>query len=166
MLAPRKGDRVELVEEEHARCEAARLNEGIVQVRFAHAEVRVEDLFDAHVREREPALAGGRPREQRLAAARRAEQQHAAASGALVPLVEVVALKREDDRALDRLFHILQPAHVGKRDGRLGVQFELWPLRHAFLVDAATANDLDHALQTEALVDLVLQLRDSLDEAE
>src|SRR5919197_3110030 len=100
MLATRERDRVELVEEENARREPPRLHERVVEVALADAVVRIEDVLDAHVRERQPALTCGRARKQRLAAAGRSEQQHAAAGAAPVLLVQVLPLERKDDRAV------------------------------------------------------------------
>ena len=125
MLAPGEGDRVQLVEEEHAGRESARLNEGVVEVPLADTEVRIEDLLDPYVRERQAAFARGRAREQRLPAAGRPEEQHAPAGPALVLLVEVVALEREDDRAVNRLLDVLEAADLCERHAGLRVEPEL-----------------------------------------
>src|SRR2546423_9324074 len=90
MLPPRERDRVELVEEDNARREPARLDERVVQVALADPEIRVEDLLDADVRERQAAFAGSGTREQRLPATRWPEEEHPAARSPLVLLVEVV----------------------------------------------------------------------------
>src|SRR4029077_16833124 len=106
VLAAREADRVELVEEEHARRRAPRLDEDVVQVALALPDERVEDLLDPHVGERQPALARRRAREHRLAAAGRAVEQDAAAGAAPVPLIQVRPLVGEDDRAVDRLLDV------------------------------------------------------------
>ena len=64
-----KGDRVELVREQHAGRDLPRLREGNVQAALAHAEERVEDLFDSHVRKRQAAFSCSRTRKESLAAA-------------------------------------------------------------------------------------------------
>src|SRR5919197_640830 len=151
MLAAGEGDRVELVEEEHAGREVARLQERVVQVPLADAEVRVEDLLDADIGERQAAFARRRTRKQRLPAARRPEEQHPAADAALVLLVEVVPLEREDDGAVDRLLDLLEPADVREHYGRPGVEPQL---RRALVV--GVPDELHHLLETEAGVDLAL----------
>src|SRR5919204_2490597 len=119
MLAAGEGDRVELVEEEHAGREVARLQEGVVQVPLADAVERIEDLLDPDVREGKPALSRCRPCEQRLAATWRAEEEDTSARASLVLLVQIAPLERKDDGAVDRLLDVFEPADVGKADRRL-----------------------------------------------
>src|SRR2546423_7138924 len=100
MLPPREGDRVELVEEDNARREPARLDERVVQVALADAEKRVEDLLDADVRERQAALAGGGPREQRLSPNPPPGEQHPPAPPTRVLLLDVLTPAGEDHLAV------------------------------------------------------------------
>ena len=116
-----------------------------MEVALAHAAVGVEDLLDPDVRERQAACARGRAREHRLPAAGRAEEEHAAAGSALVLLVEVGALKRQDDRPVDGLLDVVEPADVREADGRLRVELELRREWRAVLADALL-HDLDEML--------------------
>ncbi len=133
-----------------------------MQVGLADAEVRIQNLFDSNVRERQAALAGSRPRKQRLPAAGRSEEQHPSACAAVVLLVQVVTLEREDDRSVDRLLHVVEAADIGEGNGRLRVELELWLFSKPALVDALL-HDTDELLQPQRLVQLLLQLGDAVD---
>ena len=85
MLAACKRDRVELVKEEDARRVLPGPHECLMEVALARADVRIENLLDADVRERQPALAGRRASDERFAAPRR-PKQHPSAGTTLVLL--------------------------------------------------------------------------------
>src|SRR5207247_6617749 len=151
VLSPREADRVDLVQEEDARGRAARLLEDVVEVLLADPDEGVEDLLDAHVREREPTLRGRRPGEERLATARRAVEKHAAAGLPAVALVQIGPLEREDDRTVDGLLDILEAAHV--RESGRAAGFELDEGRGA--VGTGVTGGLRHSLEPEGSVDLL-----------
>ena len=71
-------DRVDLVDEDDARCIALRLVEEIAHAAGADADEHLHELRSGDAEEGHPGLAGDRPREQRLSGTRRSDQQDAA----------------------------------------------------------------------------------------
>ncbi len=71
-------DRVDLVDEDDARCIPLRLVEEIAHAAGADADEHLDELRTGDAEERHPGLAGDRPREERLAGTGRSDQQDAA----------------------------------------------------------------------------------------
>ena len=122
-------ERVELVQEEHARRGAARRLERVVQAALGLAEPHVEHVVEAEREEARAELARDGAREERLAAAGRAVHQQAAAERLAVVRPQLRVAQRREERGVQARLDLLQAADVVERDPRalrldqaLGVQ--------------------------------------------
>jgi hypothetical protein len=111
-------ERVELVEEEHARRRATGGVEGLVELALALAQVHVEHVVEAEREERRAELPRDRAGEERLAAAGWSVEQQAAAQRLAVVGAQLgVAQGRQERRVQPRL-DLLEAADVGERHPR------------------------------------------------
>ena len=106
-------DRVDLVDEDDARCVRLGLVEEIADAAGADADEHLDKLGPGDAEEGHARLAGDRAREEGLAGARRSDQQHAARDARAERLELVRVLQELDD--LDQLFlGFVDPGHVGR----------------------------------------------------
>jgi hypothetical protein len=119
-LAALLAERVDLVEEDHARRAAARGLEDRVQPRFALAEPHVEHVVEADREERRTELARDRAREERLAAAWRAVEQQPAAQRLAVQRAQLGVAQRAEERELEPLAHARHAGDVRERHAGAG----------------------------------------------
>ena len=111
-------ERVELVEEEHARRGAARRLERVVELALGLAEPHVEHVAEAEREEARAQLARDRAGEERLAAAGRAVEQQAAAQRLAVVGAQLGVAQRRQERGVQARLDLLEAADVVERDPR------------------------------------------------
>ncbi len=112
-------DRVDLVEEEHARRIAASGVEDRPQLALALADVHVEHVDQADGIEPGAELPGNGAGDERLAAARRPVEQQAAAQALAVQPAQLGVAHRHQERALEPLLDLLHTGDVSQPDARL-----------------------------------------------
>ena len=117
-LAALLAERVDLVEEQHARRVRARPLEHLVEVLLALPEPHVEHFVEPDRVEAGVELTGDRTREERLAASGRAVEQQAAAQRLAVHLPQLRVAHRREERELDLALDVVEAADVGERHPR------------------------------------------------
>jgi len=107
-------ERVDLVEEQHARRAAAHQLEDVVQVALALAGVHVEHVGEPDGKETRAVLARDRPRQERLAATRRSVEEQPAAQALAIGLAQLGMAHRAEEGELEALLDLLHAADVRK----------------------------------------------------
>ena len=116
LSAASEADGVDLIDEDDAGGVEAGGVEKAVEVALAHADVGVEDFFDADVDEGELAFTGGGSGEHRFATAGGAVEEDAAAGATAVFGIDFRFEDWQDDHFVDDFLDVIHPTDIGKGD--------------------------------------------------
>ncbi len=118
-------DRIQLVDENDARCFLASLLEQLAHPGGSHADEQLDELRSADVEKRHARLPGNRPRQQCLARAGRANQESTLGHAATQALNARGVLEKID-HFLQFFFRLLGSGHIieGHPHSRLGVDVD------------------------------------------